>query len=90
MSEGLIRRWTPSNLVSFGKEPNRKSCMGLRKSWISITWTSGKWSLYLKTKGVLGALGIINTKLTNDCLLVKWIWKIMHGTKGNVVSNSRS
>lgn len=65
MSEGLIRRWTPSNLVSFGKEPNRKSCMGLRKSWISITWTSGKWSLYLKTKGVLGGLGIINTKLTN-------------------------
>jgi len=23
-----------------------------------------------------GSLGIINTKIMNDCLLVKWIWKI--------------
>lgn len=23
-----------------------------------------------------GGLGIINTKLMNDCLLVKWVWKI--------------
>jgi hypothetical protein len=23
-----------------------------------------------------GGLGIINTKIMNDCLLVKWIWKI--------------
>ena len=26
-----------------------------------------------------GGLGIINTKIMNDCLLVKWIWKIMKG-----------
>jgi hypothetical protein len=24
-----------------------------------------------------GGLGIINTRLMNDCLLVKWIWKIL-------------
>jgi hypothetical protein len=25
-----------------------------------------------------GGLGIINTRRVNDCLLVKWIWKIVN------------
>lgn len=25
-----------------------------------------------------GGLGILNTQIMNDCLLVKWIWKIIH------------
>lgn len=27
-----------------------------------------------------GDLGVINTRIMNDCLLVKWIWKIMLGS----------
>lgn len=27
-----------------------------------------------------GGLGIINTRIMNECLLVKWIWKISQGS----------
>ena len=34
---------------------------------------NGRWLLGLRTRG---GLGIINTRTMNDCLLVKWIWKL--------------
>lgn len=34
-----------------------------------------KWEMVCRPKDQ-GGLGIINTRLMNDCLLVKWIWKI--------------
>jgi hypothetical protein len=34
-----------------------------------------KWEMVSRPKDQ-GGLGIINTRLMNDCLLVKWIWKI--------------
>lgn len=34
-----------------------------------------KWDMVTRSKDQ-GGLGIINTRLMNDCLLVKWIWKI--------------
>jgi hypothetical protein len=27
-----------------------------------------------------GGLGIINTRIMNECLLVKWIWRIVKGS----------
>ena len=35
-----------------------------------------KWQLMCKPKN-LGGLGIINTRVMNICLLIKWWWKIM-------------
>lgn len=35
-----------------------------------------KWEMVSRPKDH-GGLGIINTRLMNDCLLVKWIWKIL-------------
>lgn len=35
-----------------------------------------KWEMVARPKDQ-GGLGIINTKLMNECLIVKWIWKIM-------------
>ena len=35
-----------------------------------------KWEMVSRPKDQ-GGLGIINTRIMNDCLLVKWIWKIM-------------
>jgi len=35
-----------------------------------------KWEMVSRPKDQ-GGLGIINTRLMNDCLLVKWIWKIL-------------
>lgn len=29
-----------------------------------------------------GDLGIIETKIVNECLLVKWIWKYVQGSNG--------
>jgi hypothetical protein len=34
-----------------------------------------KWEMVSRPKDQ-GGLGIINTKIMNECLLVKWIWKI--------------
>lgn len=34
-----------------------------------------KWEMVTRPRD-LGGLGVINTRLMNDCLLVKWIWKI--------------
>lgn len=34
-----------------------------------------KWEMVSRPKDQ-GCLGIINTKTMNECLLVKWIWKI--------------
>lgn len=34
-----------------------------------------KWEMVSRPKDQ-GGLGIINTRIMNDCLLVKWIWKI--------------
>jgi hypothetical protein len=28
----------------------------------------------------MGGLGIINTRIMNGCLLIKWIWKICSGS----------
>jgi hypothetical protein len=35
-----------------------------------------KWEMVSRPKD-LGGLGIINTRLMNDCLMMKWIWKIL-------------
>jgi hypothetical protein len=35
-----------------------------------------KWEMVARPKDQ-GGLGIINTRLMNECLVVKWIWKIM-------------
>jgi hypothetical protein len=35
-----------------------------------------KWEMVSRPNDQ-GGLGIINTRLMNDCLLVKWIWKIL-------------
>jgi len=32
-----------------------------------------------------GGVGMINTKIMNDCLLTKWIWKNHEGVYGNLV-----
>ena len=34
-----------------------------------------KWEMVCRPKDQ-GGLGIINTRIMNDCLMVKWIWKI--------------
>ena len=34
-----------------------------------------KWEMVCRPKDQ-GGLGIINTRIMNDCLIVKWIWKI--------------
>lgn len=34
-----------------------------------------KWEMVSRPKDQ-GCLGVINTQIMNDCLLVKWIWKI--------------
>lgn len=34
-----------------------------------------KWDMVGRPKDQ-GGLGVINTKIMNECLLVKWIWKI--------------
>jgi hypothetical protein len=36
-----------------------------------------KWDRITVVKE-FGGLGIINTRVMNDCLLNKWIWKIMN------------
>jgi len=41
-----------------------------------FTYHMAKWEMVARPKDQ-GGLGIINTKLMNECLLVKWIWKIM-------------
>ena len=35
-----------------------------------------KWKLMCRPK-YLGGLGIINTSIMNQCLMIKWWWKIM-------------
>lgn len=35
-----------------------------------------KWEMVSRPKNQ-GGLGIINTKVMNECLLTKWIWKIL-------------
>jgi hypothetical protein len=39
-----------------------------------------KWDMVIKPKDQ-GGMGIINTRLMNECLLVKWIWRIVQGSK---------
>jgi hypothetical protein len=34
-----------------------------------------KWKMISRPKDQ-GGVGVINTRIMNDCLLVKWIWKI--------------
>jgi hypothetical protein len=48
------------------------SCGKGPRTDLDITWPSGRWCVDLRTRG----LCIINTQIMNDCLLVKWIWKI--------------
>ena len=45
---------------------------------LNIIWLAGTPYADLET---WGGLGIINTKLMNVCLLVKWIWKIYQGSQ---------
>jgi hypothetical protein len=39
-----------------------------------------KWDVISRPKDQ-GGLGVINTKNMNDCILVKWIWKIVKGSE---------
>ena len=38
-----------------------------------------KWDTLSRPKDQ-GGLGILNTQIMNECLLVKWIWKISKGS----------
>ena len=40
-----------------------------------------KWDTLSRPKDQ-GGLGMVNTKIMNDTLLVKWIWKITQGSEG--------
>jgi hypothetical protein len=40
---------------------------------LSITWLSGRVFLFQR----FWRVGVIKTRRMNDCLLVKWIWKIV-------------
>jgi hypothetical protein len=40
-----------------------------------------RWAAVCRPKS-LGGLGIIDTKIMNICLMVKWIWKILSQEKG--------
>lgn len=38
-----------------------------------------KWEAVSRSKD-FGGLGIINTKLINECLIAKWVWKLKKGS----------
>ena len=38
-----------------------------------------KWEMVTRPKDQ-GGLGILDSRLMNECLLVKWIWKIVQGS----------
>jgi hypothetical protein len=52
---------------------NQGSFGGVQGINLSTTWLSG-W--LFAAKNSMGGLGIINTQVLNECLMVKWIWKI--------------
>jgi hypothetical protein len=39
-----------------------------------------RWEMLTRPKDQ-GGLGIIDTRMMNECLLVKWIWKISQGSE---------
>jgi hypothetical protein len=43
----------------------------------SVQISHGKWES-LTVPREFGGMGIINTRRMNDCLLAKWIWKIVN------------
>lgn len=45
-----------------------------------ICYHMAKWDMVTRPKDQ-GGLGIINTRLMNECLLVKWIWRIVQGSE---------
>ena len=40
-----------------------------------------RWAAVCQPKA-LGGLGILDTKLMNTCLMVKWVWKLLSGQLG--------
>ena len=59
-----------------------KKMDGIRASFLwqgadgKFKYHMAKWEMISRPKDQ-GGLGIINTRIMNDCLLVKWIWKIL-------------
>jgi hypothetical protein len=63
--------------------------MGNMRSWIQLEgdfcqgggrdfkYHMARWGSIITPKE-FGGLGIINTRRMNDCLLAKWIWKIVN------------
>jgi hypothetical protein len=39
-----------------------------------------RWEIVSRPKDQ-GGLGVINTEIMNECLFVKWIWKIVKGSE---------
>ena len=63
-----VHKWMDSLRGKFFWQGAKEEFKYHMASWDSVSRPKDK-----------GGLGIINTKLMNECLLVKWIWKIMKG-----------
>lgn len=75
----------PSYLTGFYKltEGQHKELDSIRARFF---WQGGqenfryhmvKWEALCRPKD-FGGLGVLNTQIMNECLLVKWIWRIIH------------
>lgn len=62
--KGCIRKWTLSDLFFFWRGASNK-----------FKYHMMGWEAVCRTKDFRG-LGIINTRVMNDCLISKWVWKI--------------
>ena len=50
-----------------------------QRAWEEFKYHMSKWDTLSRPKDQ-GGLGIINTQIMNECLLMKWIWKITKGS----------
>ena len=64
----LTNKWTQLGANSFGEETVRKN------------YHMVKWEHVCLPKD-FGGLGIINTRLMNESLLLKWVWRILQNSK---------
>jgi len=64
-----VHKWMDSLRGKFFWQGAKEEFKYHMASWDSVSRPKDK-----------GGLGIINTKLMNECLLVKWIWKITKGS----------
>jgi hypothetical protein len=71
------------------KLSNRWTQLGLKFIWGSdgnqFKYHTVRWENTCLPKEFGGA-GIINTRLLNEALLTKWVWRIYKAEKGNICS----